>query len=175
MKKILSIIAMALIMVLPYSVNADTKIDYSCGSKNAEGIRTCTIGYEITEVESNLTVTLTEGGGATITDISAKAGEDWTIADKREVNGVWTVDLTAAGVTGEGDLFVFSYQDSGTADCKVTIALGDKKVEITENEDKPTDNKDTGIEMPYVAVGAITLIAVGTYLVTKNKAKMYKI
>ena len=77
-------------------------------------------------------------------------------------------------MTGEGSLFSFSYKPSGTTDCKVQIALGDTKIEVTP-EDTPTENKDTGSTLPYIALGAIALVAVGSYVATKNKSKVYKI
>ena len=68
----------------------------------------------------------------------------------------------------------FKYQNSGLEDCKVTIGIGNDNKDV-ETEDTPTENVQTGSSLPYIALGTIALIAVGAYLKTKNKAKMYKI
>ncbi len=184
MKKILSLVGLFLICILPIAVNAETleipREKMRCSGEDANGYITCTIVYVITGDEGydNLTVTLTEKGGATVTNISNAANSDWTVVDQSEdpSTNVWTVKLTSPGVTGEGDLFKLTYKASGTKDCEIEVGIGDRHVSITPDEpDKPEENKDTGAALPFIALGSIALVAVGAYLATKNKTKMYKI
>lgn len=180
MRKILSFLVVAFAFMLPAFVSAD-EIRPVCGEKDANGVRTCTVTYSITDVKESLTVTLTEQGGAEIISIEDDIDSDWTISSKAENNSVWTVLVVSPGVSGEGNLFTFKYQESGTADCKVVIGLGDKTVETPNDEtpsttpDQPEENKDTGATLPYIALGAVLLVAAGAYVGTKNKSKMYKI
>lgn len=176
MKKLLGFMVMTLVALLPFTVNAATKLNYNCGSQDANGNITCTISYVIDASEESLTVNLTEFGGADITSIVPANGSDWTISSSNELNGVWTIILTSPGVTGEGNLFTFTYHASGQDDCHITLALGNDQQNLTPvTPDEPTDNKQTGATLPYIALGAVAVIATGAYLATRNKAKMYKI
>ena len=183
MKKILGLMVLALVVLLPMNTRAATSINYNCGQADANGVITCTITYNITgdEVDS-LTVTLTEKGGADVTDVAEAAGSEWSISTKNEVDGVTTIVLGSVGLTGEGDLFTFSYRPSGEEDCEVQITLDGQNVPVTPPDptpetpsDTPTDNKQTGATLPYVALGVIAVAATGAYLATRNKSKMYRI
>lgn len=177
MKKILSLLVMSIVAILPLTVNADSEITYSCGDFDSEGIRTCTVGYKIDEStpQDSVSVKLTEQGGADITEINGVSDDDFLIDSKNETDGIWLVTLSSiTPVSGEHNLLTFKYKKSGTSDCKVTIGIGNGNKDITET-DKPTDNVKTGSTLPYIALGAIALIACGAYVMTKNKSKMYKI
>ena len=182
MKKFIAFMVMAVMFMLPLSVHAATAISYKCGDKDSNDNITCTVTYKIDESEDNLTVTLTEFGGAEVTSVAGASGSDWTISSSNEVNGVWTVILASPGSSGDGDLFTFTYHASGEADCKIQLALGETKTDITPETpttpttpDKPEENKQTGATLPYIALGAVVLIATGAYLATRNKAKMYRL
>ena len=176
MKKVLGFLVMAIVAMLPFAVDAATSIGYSC-TDDASGIKNCTITYNMTTAETDVVVNLTEIGGAEIISIDSTMDSDWAVNSKSELNNVWTVNLASPGVSGEGNLFSFSYKPSGTADCKVQISLGDKKIEVIPEvpEDTPTENKDTGSTLPYIALATIALAAAGAYIATKNKSKVYKI
>ncbi len=184
MKKLFGFMVMSLVaVIMPFTVKAATNISVGsqdCKRDDNDNI-TCTVHYNITDSEENLTVTLTEEGGATVTAINPATGSDWNlVGSPNEVNNVWTVVLASPGTSGEGDLFTFTYTASGTEDCRVVVALGETQVPVTptptpSTPDEPTDNKQTGATLPYIALGAVVLIATGAYLATRNKAKMYKI
>lgn len=176
MKKFFSFMVMSLVALLPFSVDAATEISPSCGSKDADGNITCTISYNITDPAGadSLTVTLTEQGGADIISVENAIDTDWAVSSQNESNGVWTILLASPGVAGEGNLFTFTYKTSGTTDCKIKVALDGQTTEIIPEEPTP-DNPKTGASFPYIALGAVALIAVGAYVATKNKAKMYRI
>ena len=179
MKKVLSLLSVMVmaILLVPMVPKAATGIVPNCGNKDAQGNVTCTIVYNITSSSglSNLTVTLTEEGGADITSIVDADDSEWSVGSKTEATaGVWTVNLVSPGVSGEGNLFKFTYKASGSTDCKIRVALNNETATITPN-DTPTDNKQTGATLPYIALGAVVILATGAYLATRNKAKMYKI
>jgi len=181
MKKILGLMIMSLVALLPLSADAATSIGYNCNSVDENGLRTCTISYNITDAEgaSSLNVKLTEQGGAVITKVENASDSDWTVTsnDYDSNNKVWNVLLSSPGVSGEGNLFTFTYQVSGETDCKVLISLNNETTPINPEPtpDTPTENEDTGATLPYIALGTIAIIAVGAYIATKNKSKMYKI
>ena len=182
MKKVFSFLVASLIALLPMFVSADVVVNQPISCTTANGLKTCTVSADITDeagVES-LNVTLTEYGGAEITSITNATDTDWSVSSQNEVNGVHSVVLVSPGVSGEYSLFTFQYQESGQEDCKVTISLNGSVTEVTPNttnkdEDTPAEDAQTGATLPYIALGAIVLIATGTYFATKNKAKMYKI
>ena len=175
MKKVLGFLIMAVVAMLPFAVDAATSIGHSC-AKDENGIYNCTITYNMTTAETDVVVTLTEIGGAEVISIDSTMDSDWTVS-KSKSNNVWTVNLSSPGVSGEGNLFSFSYKPSGTEECAVHISLGDKKIELIPEvpEDTPTENKDTGSTLPYIALATIALAAAGAYVATKNKSKVYKI
>ncbi len=181
MKKLFGFLMLSLVALLPMSTRAAVSIVPNCGQQDANGVITCTVAYNITDEEGvdSLSLTLTEQGGAEVVDVIDATGSEWNVSSKNEENGVWTVILASIGVTGEGNLFTFSYRPSGEADCGVEIALNGQTVPVNppaaEEPDTPTDNKQTGATLPYIALGAIAVLATGAYLATRNKAKMYKI
>lgn len=181
MKKVLSLIVLLVMLILPLSVKAAYRLvdPFPCTTDSDNNI-TCKINYEITGTEGYDTVTikLTEQGGAKIDKITNDPDGEWTISGTPTYsNGVWTVTVTSPGTTGEGTFFQITYKASGLEGCGILVEPQEgSKVTITpENPDKPTDNKDTGATLPFIALGSIALVAVGAYLVTKNKTKMYKI
>lgn len=177
MKKILSFLVMGLVAILPLTVNADSEITYNCGSADAEGIITCSVGYKIdqNDPQESVSVKLTEFGGADITEINGVSDSEFSISSKNEVDGVWSIVLVSPDlVSGEYSLLTFKYKTSGTTDCKITVGIGNQNKDVVES-DKPTENVKTGSTLPYIALGAIAVIAGGAYVATKNKSKMYKI
>ena len=181
MKKIFGLMLLSVLALLPLNTKAAISINPNCGQADSNGVITCTVAYNITDEEGaeSLTLTLTEKGGAEVVDVIDATGSEWSVSSKNEDNGVWTVILASIGVTGEGNLFTFSYRPSGEEDCEVQIALNGQTVPVAPAPetpaDTPTDNKQTGATLPYIALGAIAVLATGAYLATRNKAKMYKI
>ncbi len=181
MKKIFSFMVVAMVALLPVVTNAAEEYYPSCGNQDAEGNITCVVAYNFTNGSSaeNLSVTLTEEGGAEILNVFEAADSDWNLVNPaEEVDGVWTVMLTSPGSTDEGNLFSFKYKPSGHTDCKVKLSVNDVQMNITPptpNADDKTPNKQTGATLPYIALGAIIVLATGAYIATRNKSKMYKI
>lgn len=207
MKKILSFMVMALVLLLPLTTKADVKIvKSSCTKQDANMEKTCTVKAEIDdELTNSLQVQVTEEGGAEISSIDSVSTSDWRVTNKSESGTVWTVDLglTGPGQTGEVELFTITYKVSGTKDCKIRIKLNNVEttiepepekdvpkgkctynksenkyyidgVEVTESQYKEQCPK-TGSTLPYIALGAMVVLAAAAYVATKNKTKMYKI
>lgn len=173
---------MSVVAVLPFTVKASSEITYNCGSADAEGVRTCTVGYIVDQStpQESVSVKLTEHGGADIIDITGISDSEFSISSKNEVDGVWSIVLVSPdSVSGELSLFTFKYKQSGNSDCNVTIGIGNDNKEVespdTPTPDTPTENVKTGSTLPYIALGVIAVIAGGAYILTKNKSKMYKI
>ena len=180
MKKFLSLMVVTLVGLLPFVVNAASSISpgSDCGQLDSEGNSRCTVHYKIDDQDglTSMIITLTEKGGATVTNVDNIAGSEWTISDQKHEGNVYTITLTSPGVKGEGDLFYFTYKGSGEDDCTVAIGYnGQVQSTPTPTPNTPEDNKDTGSALPYVALGTIALVAVGAYLATRNKTKLYKI
>lgn len=176
MKRFLGLMV-AIVLFLPFVVSAKDELVYSC-TKDGE-THVCNVSVKLESGASTLTLTLTEEGGAEITSI-VSASNEWTLSTKED-NGVHTVNLATNDLEprgGEQDLIKVTYVESGTEDCKIKLALKDASVTIEPNEptDTPnTENPKTGLTMPYIALGIIALGAVGLYIGTKNKSKMYRI
>ena len=184
MKKLLGLMVLAFVVFLPMNAKA-ASINRTCKDADANGIITCTVTYNIPagEEQDSMTVTLTEKGGAEITNVADANDSVWTVSSKNEVDGVTTVILASSDlVSGEDDLFTFSYKPSGEEGCLIEIAYDGQPItpstpdpEPQPDPDTPTDNKQTGATLPYVALGVIAVVATGAYLATRNKSKMYKI
>lgn len=181
MKKYLCFMVMSLLLVLPFTVSAASEITYSCGSFDADGVRTCTVGYLIdaNTPQDSVTVQLTEVGGAEVLSVDGVSNSEFSISTQNTVDNVWSIVLVSPdAVSGEYSLLTFKYKSSGTPDCKVTVGIGNDNKDVDKNDtptDKPTDNVQTGSTLPYIALGAIAVVAVVSYVATKNKSKMYKI
>jgi hypothetical protein len=207
MKKILSFMVMAIVMVLPLTVKADVNLDdkkWKCSEANANNEVTCVINatFDDGNLES-LTLKLNEYGGAEILKIESVATSDWTVQNQVDKGTYWdvTVSLNGPGQAGEFDLFSVTYKASGLDDCKIGVELNgieiktpepketprgkcvedkvNKKyyiddVEVTESQYKEQCTP-TGATLPYLALGAMVVLAAAAYVTTKNKTKMYKI
>ncbi len=177
MKKGLCLLLMAVMVFLPLRTKAAVALDKQCSSADSNGIINCKVTYNIVgDAASEVTVTLTEMGGASVIDVTNATGSEWNVASKPKSGNVWTVNLESVGVTGEGTLFDFSYRPSGSDDCRIIIELGESQITVAPPaKDEPTDNKQTGATLPYIALGTMAVVAVGAYIAVRNKAKMYKI
>ncbi len=179
MKKYFGIVlALATVMViLPLKVfAASPSLTFTNCTMDGD-VRTCTgvltvdAGSEVPSV----TVTFTEVGKADILSVLAASGVE--IVSQNEDTHTYTFSFTQAG---EFDLLTISYNTAGDAndECKITYTLdGGSTTTIPgdSSTDTTTENKQTGSTLPYIAIGGILLVAIGAYVATKNKSKMYKI
>lgn len=171
MKKYFGLLLALVVTALPCTVNAAAKLSIDNANCVDEGdYRTCK-GVLITDTAlPQAIVSFTEEGGAEIVVVSE--GDGATISAQNE--NTYTFVLKDPTVTGEIDLFTVRYKKSGQADCKVKVSFNGNNV-VVPTPDTPTDNKQTGSTLPYIALGVIALGAAGAYVATRNKAKMYKI
>ena len=84
MKKFLSLMVVTLVGLLPFVVNAASSISpgSDCGQLDSEGNSRCTVHYKIDDQDglTSMIITLTEKGGATVTNVDNIAGSEWTMA-----------------------------------------------------------------------------------------------
>lgn len=178
MKRFLGLMV-AIVLFLPFVVSAKDKVDYKCTTSDEGVTYNCTVYVNLESEADQITLTLTEQGGADITSIT-DASASWNSVQE-ESNGVTTVTLTSSDLNplqGEHDLINVTYTSSGTEDCRILLAF--KDASITMEPDEPTtpsepENPSTGSTIPYIALGVIALGAIGLYIGTKNKSKMYRI
>lgn len=171
MKKYFGMLLAMVIAVLPFTVEAASVSveNQSCDENN---VCSGTIVLKNDSPVPLVEVTLTEKGGAKILNVTALAP-----FTKTSENGlVYTFAYADGNPIGavEEDLFTVSYQATGSEDCGITIN-GISFPASSKDTDTPTENKQTGSTLPFIAIGAIALVAVGAYAATRNKAKMYKI
>ena len=174
MKKFLGFMVMALMFVLPLTVNA-ASYDKKC-TEWVNNEKTCTVTVTFENEQNTVNVQMTPQGGATIDRSSISAGIDWvqgSIVDG--ANGAYTVTFTSPGLKGQSDLFSFKYRKSGTQECEVDISIDGMNVSTPTVVDTPTENKKTGSTLPYIALGSLVVLAGAAYLVTRGQTKMYKI
>ena len=176
MKKLLGLIVMAMGLVLPMSVFAEEAAPViNCTDGN--GTKTCVVSINFADKATKVEFTLTPIGVSKIQEESIKAVDsEWTL-EKTESNGSYNITLTSPGSSGEQDLFTYTFTTSGNSNeqCGVTVGYNGRTYKGPEEPDKPTENKQTGATLPYIALGVIALGAAGAYVATRNKSKMYKI
>lgn len=203
MKKNLLMLAIALVLLMPFGVHAETKIDSISCTDPVDDVKTCTVKVSATSEISSVTVSLTEKGGAEIVDDSITALSYWTPSISPQGSGVYNLKFDynyPENFTGSGDLFTFKYKISGQTDCEIVLQLdgvsySEKPAETPKPVGKCTkeDGKyfingeevtkeqynnecsKTGSSVPYIALVVMSLAAGGAYLATKNKTKMYRI
>ena len=188
MKKYLSILVMAILLLVPLkNAKAVGVVNPESNCEDLDNdMRRCVIVIEDAADEEEIIFTLTEQGGADIQEIVASSESSWTVKDAKETStGVWTVVISSPeSANGQEDAFIMTYKKSGQTGCKISIsAKNGNTVETptpteptpTSPDNPPDDNPQTGATIPYVTFGAIALLAVGTYFATRKKSKMYKI
>lgn len=177
MKKFLGLMV-TFFAVLPLTVGAATGISFGedCSKEaNDQGYKTCTVSYVLEEAnaKTSLEAYLTEKGDAKIINIESVNGAEFGLAASptKDENGVYRVQLSSLDpVSGELDLFKITYQVVKETD---TIEVKVDNYNATINS--VINNEQTGSTLPYIALGALALIATAVYVSTKNKSKMFKI
>jgi len=176
-KRILSFVVLSFAILLPIAVSAAEEPTYKCTEADENNLITCVANWDFNGAEnaSSANVKLTEHGGAELQAVTDADNTDWSVNELKEDD--WTFVIESPGLEGAHDLFKFSYVASGQTGCKigVNIAGTSSSVAPDNNKDDKAPQKDTGATLPYIALGSIALIAVGAYLATKGKSKLYKI
>ncbi len=179
MKKNLGMLLMFVIclVLLPLSVKAigvnPTPVCSQSGTQ-----KTCSFDVIVDSSTTEASFTLTPEGGAVINSVarSDNAALDWDVTYTQS-NGVWTVTIKASNgaiSSWNQPVFTYTYTESGQADCNIDYHPVAPQTTPTQPEPTP-ENPQTGSTLPYIALGAIVLVATGAYLTTRNKSKMYKI
>ena len=179
MKKYLIVLLLA-IFIMPFSVFA-IELDPYFNEETANSTEDVkekelkyrvTLDREISLKENNIVITFTVGEDVKF--ISSKLNVNgYTL--KREGNVVTIMsnngDILKSGDTIELGTYVYSYINEMGLDCEFKGKVEFVKIEEVKNPENP----QTGISMPMIAVGTLGLIAVGLYVSTKNKNKIYNV
>lgn len=186
MKKLLSIIAIALI-IIPIKASATITLSGSQTSIDSNNVITAAIylnvetGEVITQKQSitieakHAKILAIEGFDSWIKD------EETSVLSSEGLNATLVLSYAEnAGVyEGKGERIqvgVVKYEHdqsyTGSEKCEVTLGLNDAKTFI---EEKTTPNAKTGSVLPYVGIVAgISLIA-AAYVISRKTNKLYKI
>lgn len=178
MKKYLGLMVMVLFL-MPMVVNASVQLAPQANCEANGNQMNCTFNVSITnDSVTEKTIYFTPMNGAVIdnVEIDPSASLEWEIKEikKETQNGavVWYVTvkhINGAASTWDGRILKYTYTKSADANCEVSYNLQ------TTTTTTPAENPKTGSTLPYIALGAIVVIAAGAYVATRNKAKMYKI
>lgn len=186
MKKLLSIIAIAL-LIIPLKANATITLSGAESESDTNGVITAAIylnietGEMITEKQSisinakHAKILSIEGFGSwtkdELTSILASDGSQATLVlSYGENNGVYE----GKGETVQVGVVKYEHDQSytGSEKCEVSLGLNDA---ITYIEEKTTPNAKTGSVLPYAGIVAgISLIA-AAYVISRKTNKLYKI
>lgn len=175
----------AVLMVAPLSVFAatdDYTLKYESDAKVCED-EICTVNIDIT-LESyvddeitigfdNFTIEYTVGDQSTVTFDPANDFSSSSIE-----NSVITISAFDYVVEGKDSVFLgtitMTYPDESGYDCTIGLdaALDASSTTVTI---VPSENVQTGINIPLIAVGTLGVLAVGAYLVVSKKNKIYNV
>lgn len=183
MKRLMNILVVGLMALAPLTVNAagTTQLNFTednCVLKEGESnVYVCTISATTTgEGVTELTIGLT-AENATINFESIEGRGEWMT----ESTSSPLTFTSLSAQTGTYEVFSFEYTKAtdGT-NCKVKATLNGTDYTINNGDDKtptdtPTENKQTGVTLPYIVLGGAVILAVVGYVSVKNKSKMYKI
>lgn len=179
MKKFLGIMVIAVMFMLPITVNAKV-VSAQENCTDISGVQTakCIPSAQV-EGETEFQVVITPTN-VTIDEASIEAVDiDWDVTSKvRNSDGTYTVTVkstTGSALTGTYSLFSVSYtKDANATDCHVKFTFPSGSTPAP-TPDTPTENKQTGSTLPFIALGSLVVLAGAAYIVTKNQTKMYKI
>ena len=183
MKRNLFVFLITLFIVIPLSVSAEEEVSIDCTKGLEDGsIQTanCTFGDITIPDDKNIDlgkyaiVIEFKNIGSAVEEDSIEVTQ--TAEFKKEVSDN-TVTLTAkngkeykAGETLKIGKLSYSYDGGDVTEneeCQLKANITFKELE--------TDNPQTGVSLPMVAIGAAGLLAVGLYVSTKNKNKIYNV
>ena len=187
MKKLLSIIAIAL-LIIPIKASATITLDGKGTSMDANGVITAAIylNVETGEMVTDKQVITINAKHAKI--ISIDGFESW---NKDEETSVLSSDgLTATLVLtygennglyeGKGErvqVGIVKYEHdqsyTGSEQCEVLLGLNDATV--VRIEESTTPNAKTGSVLPYVGIVAGVSLIAAAYVISRKTNKLYKI
>ena len=184
MKKIVSLLMVVMVMLMPMVTNAlavevvrNANGELNCVAGENENVQNCTVSVNITGGElaegQALEFSLTEKN-ATVDTTSITGQLDWTMQEFESLDNL--VFVANGNLTGEVQVFAFTYEKNTEAidECKVTLDL--KGFEKTKDEDEQVvEEVKTGVTLPYVFLGGAALLAGYAFITTKNKSKMHRI
>ena len=183
MKKNLLMLLIVIVIAMPFNVNAE-EVKLTCKKKAGDDLTVsnadCT--FEALTVPADKKIDLSTHKIVLKFNSIGSAVEEDTITivpddEFTQVKSGNTVVLTSKNETvyesgkkiNLGKL-AYTYSDGDIetdADCQLKVSITFEKIK--------TENPQTGISMPMIAVGTLGLITVGLYVSTKNKNKIYNV
>lgn len=188
MKKLFSLmLTLVVAAMLPFGVNAatgsaqivtDASGNIPCDAPASDGSKVCHVRVKFTgEGMTEVNMKLTLEGGSTIKDNQVNVPENvsWSVNDENK-NNIIVSSLTGS-FSGESELLYFTLipgTDPENCAAKISLLNGSTPTKDTDT-DTTTENKQTGVTLPYIFLGGALLVAGYLLISTKNKSKMYKI
>ncbi len=188
MKKLFSLmLTLVVAAMLPFGVNAaqssaeivrDANNNIPCDAPASDGSKKCHVKVKFTgEGMTEVNMKLTLEGGSTIKDnqVDVPLNVNWSVNDENK-NNIIVSSLTGS-FSGESELFSFTLipgTDPEKCAAQVELLNGSTPTKDTDT-DTTTENKQTGVTLPYIFLGGALLVAGYLLISTKNKSKMYKI
>ncbi len=179
MKKYFSLFMLAMVLVMPFNVNAELAASLPV----KESVDSCPNDVCTKEVEfyfisedgttttfektSPLTGSFEYGADVTLEGVEsslsfnlALSGDNLTVTPVSD-----TVEVSDSEELLVGTVIVTYPKDS--TDCDVRLMLGDSEADI--------HNPETGVSLPMVTLGAVAVLGIGVYCVTRKNNKLFKI
>lgn len=188
MRKLFSYLVALVAVIMPFTVSAATggasivnENGYvPCDAAAADGSKVCHVKVNFTgEGISEVIIKLTLEGGATIKDdqVEVPHNVSWSVNDENKQNIIVSSNL--GSFTGQSELFSFTLvpgTDPEKCAAKIELLNGTTETPTKDTDtDTPTENKQTGVTLPYIFLGGALLVAGYLLISTKNKSKMYKL
>lgn len=190
MKKLFSLmLTLVVAAMLPFGVNAatsgaeivtDSSGNIPCDTPASDGSKVCHVKVKFTgEGMTEINMRLTLEGGSTIKNnqVTVPDNVSWSVNDD-DKNNIIVTNLTGS-FSGESELFTFTLvPGTDPENCAAKISLLNGSTPTKDDDtttDTPTENKQTGVTLPYIFLGGALLVAGYLLISTKNKSKMYKI
>lgn len=184
MKKILGIFALALLLILPISANAQVSISGQQVSKNAEGVFTAELYITVTEGDQipEQSITLT-GNNAIIKSINVEG--EW---EKDETRSTLAEDGLKADLvlryTGKDGMYygdgtkvkvatityVHDTTAAESADCYISLSIPNG----TSYDIKTTTPANTGSFLPVIGIASGVVLLGAIYIVSRKSSKLYR-
>ena len=186
MKKLLSIIALAVFLVLPFKANAEGTIELK-QTEGTDGVYTVEVYVKVaagtTYSDFNATLSATNAIIQEIngTDLFPKVEENSSLATDGSTARISTKYASATELvyTGTGEAvkvaeFKYIHDPNAGADAECVVkVIPEGGTERTVSPTK-TENPKTGSALPYVGICAGIALIAGAYLVSKKSTKLYR-
>ena len=186
MKKLLGLIAIALVVIIPFKASAAVSISDVDGVADSEGIITAKIYMLVDEGEPFITKNINfTGQHAIIKSIEAEGA--WTKGEGSEISADGTSAKIVLNYSQNGGSFIGTGEKvqiltvkyihdpsyTGSEECKLLYGFdGSTTYTVVE---KTTPQSSTGSMLPYVGIIAGVALIATAYVISKKSNKLYSL